>query len=279
MTHPVKTCLWFDGQAQAVAGFYASTFPDARKTGDAGPVATLELGGLELMLLDGGPDFKPNPSVSFFYNCDNEAALDALWAALSAGGSALMPLDRYPFAEKYGWVADRFGVNWQLILPRSPPKARAFPSLMFTGANAGRAEEAIAFYTSLLPGSGTGTLSRYGPDQAPDREGSINYGEFFLQGQWFSAMDSAWPHGFTFTEGASLVLTCDSQEEIDRLWAALAEGGEEGRCGWLKDKFGLSWQVVPAELETLMSDPERSPRVAAAFMKMAKLDIEALRRA
>jgi predicted 3-demethylubiquinone-9 3-methyltransferase (glyoxalase superfamily) len=279
MIHPAKTCLWFDGLAQAVAEFYATTFPGARKTGDSGLVATVEVGGLELMLLNGGPDFKPNPAISFFYNCDNEDGLDALWAALSAGGSVLMPLDHYPFAKKYGWVADKFGVNWQLILPDAPPKARAFPSLMFTGANAGRAEEAISFYSSLLPGSGTGTLSRYGPDQAPDREGSINYGEFSLQGQWFSAMDSAWPHGFTFTEGTSLVLTCDTQEEIDRLWTALAEGGEEGRCGWLKDSFGLSWQVVPSALETLMSDPERSQRVVAAFMKMGKLDIETLRRA
>lgn len=107
----------------------------------------------------------------------------------------------------------------------------------------------------------------------------MNYGEFSLGGQWFTAMDSAHPHEFTFSEGVSLSITCENQKEIDHYWNRLREGGSESQCGWLKDKFGVSWQVVPRVLEKLMSDPARSQRVIEAFLKMKKFDIDALMRA
>jgi predicted 3-demethylubiquinone-9 3-methyltransferase (glyoxalase superfamily) len=279
MIGPITPCLWFDGQAREAADFYASVFPDAAKEADNGMTVSLRVAELELTLLNGGPEFKVDPSISFFYNCESEAQIDELWARLSEGGTVLMSLGSYPFAPRYGWVADRYGVNWQLILPSAAPRQKAFPSLMFTRAVCGRAEEAIAFYASVFGGSETGVVSRYGPNSEPDREGSLNYAEFSLAGQWFSAMDSAGPHEFGFSEGLSLATLCDSQDEIDRLWKALSAGGSEGRCGWLKDRFGLSWQVVPRVLGELLSDPERAPRVVAAFMPMGKLEIEALLRA
>jgi predicted 3-demethylubiquinone-9 3-methyltransferase (glyoxalase superfamily) len=279
MSNPISPCLWFDDQAQAAADFYLSTFPDARPLGGSPPVVQVQVGGLDFMLLNGGPHFKVNPSISFFYNCGGEAEIDSLWKVLSTGGSVLMPLGSYPFARKYGWVADKFGVNWQLILPSAPPRQKVFPSLMFTQDRCGRAEEALRFYTSLFKGSSVGTLSRYGADQAPDKEGTLNYGEFCLGGRWFSAMDSAQPHQFTFTEGVSLFLSCENQEEIDFFWSRLSEGGSESQCGWLEDRFGVSWQVVPRVLGELMADPARSKRVMAAFLKMRKFDIAALMRA
>lgn len=276
MKDRLNPCLWFDGQAQAAADFYASAFPDAKKLGGNAMVATVEVGGLKLTLLDGGPQFKINPSISFFYHCASEAEIDSLWAKLAGGGSVLMGLDAYPFAKRYGWLADKYGVNWQLMLPESPPAQKAFPSLMFTGSLAGRAEEAIRFYASVFKDSSVGMLSRYGPGQAPDKEGTLNFGAFTLGGRSFSAMDSAHPHAFTFSEAVSLVVTCEDQAEIDYYWKRLGEGGSDGQCGWLKDKFGLSWQVVPKVLESLMSDPERSGRVVQAFLKMKKFDIAAL---
>ncbi len=279
MSNPINPCLWFDGQAKAAADFYAAAFPEAKLLGGSDLVVQVRVGNLKLSLLDGGPQFKVNPSISFFYNCESVAEIDARWKTLSDGGSALMPLDAYPFARRYGWVADRFGVNWQLILPSTPPNQKVFPSLMFTRDACGRAEEALRFYTSLFEDSSVGTLSRYGPGQAPDREGTLSYGAFRLGGQWFSVMDSAHPHQFSFTEGVSLVLTCENQREIDRFWSRLTEGGSESQCGWLKDRFGVSWQVVPRVLEALMADPARSKRVVAAFLPMKKLDIETLMRA
>jgi predicted 3-demethylubiquinone-9 3-methyltransferase (glyoxalase superfamily) len=279
MNNPINPCLWFDGQAKAVADFYTATFPGAKLLGGSNLILQVRVGDLKLSLLNGGPQYKVNPAISFFYNCESVAEIDALWKSLSAGGNALMPLDTYPFARKYGWVADQFGVSWQLILPSAPPKQKVFPSLMFTQDRCGRAEEATRFYASVFEDSAVGTISRYGADQAPDREGTINYGEVCLGGQWFTVMDSAHPHQFSFTEGVSLILTCENQKEIDFFWSRLSEGGSEGQCGWLKDRFGVSWQVVPRVLATLMADPARSKRVVAAFLPMKKLDIETLMRA
>jgi len=279
MINPINPCLWFDTQARDVADFYAATFPDARVLGASPMVVSVEVGGLKLSLLNGGPQFKVNPSISFFYNGNDEAEIDRLWKRLSVGGNAMMPLDTYPFAQKYGWVADTFGVNWQLTLPSTPPRQKVVPSLMFTHDVCGRAEEALRFYTSVFKDSSVGTLSRYAAGQAPDKEGTLNYGEFSLGGQWFTVMDSAHDHQFTFTEGVSLYVRCENQGEIDCFWRRLSEGGSEGQCGWLKDKFGVSWQVVPRVLEELMADPTRSKRVVEAFLKMRKFDIAGLMKA
>ena len=279
MSNPINPCLWFDGQARAIADFYAATFPDARLLGGSSLVVSIKVGDLKFSLLNGGPQFKINPSISFFYNCGSEAEIDTVWNTLSKGGNVLMPLDSFPFARKYGWVADRFGVNWQLILPSAPPRQKTLPSLMFTQDRCGLAEQALRFYTSVFNDSSVGTISRYGAGQAPDKEGTLNYGEFSLGGQWFIVMDSAQPHQFTFSEGISLFLTCENQDEIDYFWSHLSEGGSEGQCGWLKDRFGVSWQVVPRILAELMADPARSKRVVEAFLKMRKFDIEGLMRA
>lgn len=273
----MRACVWLDGKGREAASFYASAFPDMRPLGSAPPMTSLEIGGMRMDILDGGPAFKPNPSVSFFYRCETEGEIDGLWTRLSEGGSALMPLGSYPFARKYGWIADCFGVNWQLMLGTGPQKA--YPSLMFTGENAGRAEEALGFYASLFEDSRFGTLSRYGPGAEYDAAENLNYAELYARGTWLSFMDSGFPHGFGFDEGISLVLSCDSQAEIDRFWARLGEGGSEGRCGWLKDRFGLSWQIIPEILGELMSDPDRFPRVMKAILGMDKLDIAALLRA
>lgn len=278
-TFPIQPCLWFDGQAQAAAEFYARTFSDAEVL-DANPmVVHVRIADQTFMLLNGGPYYQVNPSISFFHHCRTEAEIVSLWNALLDGGESRMPLDTYPFAPKYGWVADKFGVNWQLMLPATEPKQRVFPSLMFTQAACGRSEEALRFYTGLFPGSGLGTLSRYAAGPGPDKEGTLNYAEFSLGGRWFSAMDSAQPHQFGFTEGVSLFLEVETQDEIDHFWDKLLAGGTESQCGWLKDRFGVSWQVVPKILGELMSDPARADRVVKAFLPMKKLLIEPLLRA
>ena len=278
MTHPIQLCLWFDSQALEAARYYESVFPDAHLVTDGGMVVVVQVGDQRLMLLNGGPYFTINPAISLFYHGTAEQLESIAGRLLADGGTILMPLGEYPFSKKYAWLADRYGVNWQLNLDDHPLKQKVFPSLMFTQDKAGRADEALRFYASLFDSS-VGTLSRYPSGQAYDREGTLNYGEFSLDGHWFTIMDSAAPHAFTFTEGASLYVSCSDQADIDRLWNALADGGSEGRCGWLKDKFGVSWQIVPSILQTLMADPARAPRVVAAFMPMSKLIIADLERA
>jgi predicted 3-demethylubiquinone-9 3-methyltransferase (glyoxalase superfamily) len=141
-----------------------------------------------------------------------------------------------------------------------------------------QAEEAAELYTSVFPNSRIVEVSRYG-EAGPGPAGSVMTVEFDLDGQRFVALNGG-PE-FRFTEAVSFQIDCKSQEEVDRYWEALSEGGEKGPCGWLKDRFGLSWQVVPDALPRLLTDPDRekSQRVMAAMMKMGKLDIAELERA
>jgi predicted 3-demethylubiquinone-9 3-methyltransferase (glyoxalase superfamily) len=141
------------------------------------------------------------------------------------------------------------------------------------------AEEAARFYTSIFEDSKILAVSRYG-DAGPGPKGSVMTVEFQLAGQRFLALNGG-PH-FKFTEAVSLVVDCETQEEVDALWGKLTSGGgREAPCGWLKDRFGLSWQIVPSALGQLMQDPDpaRSTRVMQAMLQMKKLDIAALKRA
>jgi predicted 3-demethylubiquinone-9 3-methyltransferase (glyoxalase superfamily) len=141
-----------------------------------------------------------------------------------------------------------------------------------------QAEEAARFYTSVFPNSKLGRVSHYG-EAGPGEPGSVMTVEFELDGLGFVALNGG-PE-FRFTEAVSFQVDCDTQEEVDRYWSTLSEGGEEGPCGWLKDRFGLSWQIVPNALPRLLGDPDRekAQRVMAAMLKMRKLDIAELERA
>jgi predicted 3-demethylubiquinone-9 3-methyltransferase (glyoxalase superfamily) len=140
-----------------------------------------------------------------------------------------------------------------------------------------RGEEAAAFYTELFPDSRIIDIARYGPG-SPGPEGQVMTVDFELGGRPFLALNGGPEPGYHFSEAISFQVFCDSQEEVDRYWAAFGEGGEPGPCGWIKDRFGLSWQVVPTRLPELLQDPDRekSQRVMAAMMKMGKLEIAGL---
>lgn len=190
-----------------------------------------------------------------------------------------MPLDQYEWSKKYGWVQDRYGVSWQLSWGEMKDVGQKFsPVLMFTGDQQGKAEQAVHFYTSIFEPSSITGIARY-TDDDDDVTGTVKHAQFRLGSNVLMAMDSSLPHGFSFNEAISLVVECDTQEEIDYYWDKLSEGGAEGQCGWLKDPFGVSWQIVPAVLKELMRSPERSARVMQAFMKMKKFEIEPLLRA
>ncbi len=286
--HKISPFLWFDSQAEEAATLYTRLFGDSTigrvaRYGDAGPgpkgsVMTLgfSLEGTEFAALNGGPVYKFTPAISFFVDCADEAELDALWAGLSASGTALMELGKYPFSEKFGWVQDRFGLSWQLNLSRG--RKAIVPKLMFVGAQAGKAEEAINRYASIFAGSKVVSIERYAAGEG-DKPGSVKHARFSLGGVEFTAMDSSAPHDFAFTPAVSFFVDCETQGQIDELWGKLSEGGKEGRCGWLEDRYGVSWQIVPTALGELLGDPDpgRAGRAMAAMLGMGKLDIAALR--
>lgn len=275
--------LWFDHNAEEAGEFYTSVFQGATsivgarypdelsgwQQDFAGQTLTVDLviDGYLMTLVNAGDEFRPNPSISFMLNFDPlffggdvdaaRARLDEVWAGFADGGQVLMELGEYPFSPHYGWVQDRFGVNWQLLLsnPEGEPRPFLIPQLMFCGPVQNQAKEAATFYSSLLPDSGVGFIAPYPQQTGPAHAGAVMFGEFRLAGQWFSMMDSAVDQDFTFSNGVSLEVRCADQEEIDRYWEALSASREAEQCGWLVDKYGLSWQIVPENMGELMDRP------------------------
>jgi predicted 3-demethylubiquinone-9 3-methyltransferase (glyoxalase superfamily) len=295
-TQKIALNLWFDHQAEEAARFYASLFEDSqvgdvsrydkamaeisgRPEGSAMTVA-FTLAGQNFVGLNGGPEFQLNPSISLFVYCDSEAEVDNLFAGLATGGQILMPLQKYPFSEKYAWLQDRYGVSWQLYLGRRRGPKIAY-SLLFVGKQCGHAEEAIQLYTSVFEDGRIEGISRYGRDAAPEIEGTVEHASFWLDGQEFMAMDSNREHNFAFNEALSFIVHCESQTEVDYFWNKLTAEGEEQPCGWLKDKFGVSWQIVPTVLADLLQggDAVRVGRVMGSLLQMQKIDIAQLQQA
>jgi predicted 3-demethylubiquinone-9 3-methyltransferase (glyoxalase superfamily) len=276
MKNMIYPCLWFDGKAKEAAEYYCSVLDDTFITDENDIVVNFESAGHKFMCLNGGPYFYFNPSISFYVICKSEEELDRIWKRFLDGGSVLMPLDKYGWSRKYGWLSDKYGVNWQLSFAGIEDLSQKIsPVLMFTGNQSGKAEQALQFYTSVFKNSKIKSIARYLKGEG-DVEGTVKHAQFVLDNQVFMAMDSSLMHQFSFNEAISLVVECGTQEEIDYYWGRLTEGGEEKRCGWLKDKFGISWQIVPAILGRLMNDPSRAERVTAAFLKMNKFEIEKL---
>ncbi len=272
MLQEISTCLWFDNQAKEAVLFYQDVFGAVVIQSENPFVINYTLYGRPFMHLNGGPRFKVNPSISFFINGASADEIQSIWEKLIIGGQVLMPLNNYPWSALYGWCADKYGVNWQIMLGHES-SCKVMPSMMFNGTNNGKANEAIEFYTGILKPAKVVQISQYEKGEA-DTVGNIKYAQFELNNLPFGAMDSSAPHEFNFNEGISFMLTVDSQEEIDYYWDKLCQdGGVPGRCGWLNDKYGVSWQVVPAKLSKLMNSRETAEKVTKAFLEMSKFII------
>ncbi len=274
MNNQIHPCLWFDGKAKEAATFYCSIFPDSKITTDTPMVVNFELNGKKFMGLNGGPMFTINPSISIFVTCKTEIETNEIYDKLADGGSALMAIGKYDWSERYGWIKDKYGLTWQIMLST---EEKICPSLIFTGDRFGKAEEALNFYTSVFSNSAVTMLQHY-PAETPFA-GKVLFSEFKLNQYHVIAMDGPGNHAYNFNEAVSFVVECKNQEEIDYYWNILTEGGAESMCGWLKDKFAISWQIIPADLGKLMSNPEKARRVMQEIMKMRKLDIKKLEEA
>jgi predicted 3-demethylubiquinone-9 3-methyltransferase (glyoxalase superfamily) len=250
--------LWFDSEAREAAELYTSVLDGSEvlnvttlrgtPSGDCDLVSFV-LAGQPFMAISAGPPFKFNPSVSFRIDCTTGDEVDALWQRLGEGGQVLMPLDSYPFSQRYGWLQDRYGLSWQVMHAGAREVTqRIVPTLMFVGPVCGRAEEAIGLYTSVFDGAVVGDPMRYGSGEEPDAEGSVRYATFTLNGMQF-----------------------------DRYWELSAVADAE-QCGWLKDRFGLSWQVAPSAMQRMLrdGDEQQIARVTEAFLGMGKFDLAAI---
>lgn len=272
--------IWFAGDAEDAAALYSRVLP-ATRVGPtdryptegllpfqeplAGTVLTtrLEGPGCDLVLINAGPEFRPTPASSFTVtfgaadDADAVAALDTAAEALADGGRVLMPLQQYPFSDRYTWVEDRYGVSWQLTVafPDAPDEPSIVPTLLFGGPAQDRAAEAITEWTALLPGSEIVRTVPYDEATGPAAAGAVMFGEVRLADQRVYVMDAGSAQDTSFTPAVSYQLACPDQAEIDRLWAALSTVPEAEQCGWCVDRFGVSWQIVPANMDELMARP------------------------
>lgn len=293
----IVPCVWFDGDADDAVAYYLTVFAGSEEVGRstyptegladfqedmAGKTLTIDftVGGFRLMALNAGTEFEPNPMLSFILNFDPavepaaEDRLDAVWQRLADGGKVLMELGEYPFSNRYGWVQDKFGVSWQLMLtnPDGDPRPFVIPSLMFANANVNRAEEALNFYTSVFDNASTGMVATYPEAQDEVKAGAVMFGEFAVGSEWFAVMDSPVRHEFDFNEGVSLLVECADQAEIDRYWDQLSRVPEAEVCGWCKDQFGVSWQIAPANINDLMTPANFSKMMTMSKIVIADFD-------
>ena len=290
MSQKVTPNIWFNRNAAEAGEFYSSALPwttsrVVMRYPDEVPefqkglegealVVKIDVAGFGITFINSDDTFTPTPAISFILNFDPllfdgsedaaRAQLQKTWDALIDGGAVLMPLGEYPFSPQYGWVQDRYGVSWQLMLtnPEGDPRPFVIPQLLFANDVEGRAREAAELYTSLLDDAGFGTV-------IPRPTGGVMFGEFHVGEQWFSMMDSDVKHEFGFTPGVSLEVSCGDQAEIDRLWEALSAVPEAEQCGWLVDRFGVSWQIVPENMDELLARPGAYDRM----LQMKKLVI------
>ena len=295
MKQIISPCLLFDKEAVEAAEFYASVFPNSKITfkthikdtpsGDC-DIVGFEIMGFGFQAIGSETNFRPTPSISFMVNFDPSQDKDArnkideVWEYLSNNGKILMPLDQYPFSDRYGWIEDKYGFSWQLIYtnPEGEDRPLIVPSLLFVSDTCEKAEEATDFYLSVFRNAKRGAIARYPAGMEPNQEGAVMFTDFTLEGQWFAAMDgSASMHNFKFNEAVSLVINCGNQIEIDYYWAKLSALPEAEQCGWVRDKYGISWQIIPENMNELLS--QTPDKIIAKMLKMKKIIIADLERA
>jgi predicted 3-demethylubiquinone-9 3-methyltransferase (glyoxalase superfamily) len=266
-------CIWFDHHAKEAADFYCRVFSNSNIVSENSVVTMWELEGQRMMGLNGGSNFVANPSISFFVICESREELDELWDKISIGAKIMMALTKYEWSEYYGFIQDKFGISWQFYMgAHNETKQKIVPALLFTDNKFGKANEAMQFYANVFPSSKVDSVSFYDEEKT-----IVKHAEFQLNGNVFKVMDGAGNHNFSFNEAISFVIECDIQEQIDYYWNAFtADGGEESMCGWCKDKFGVSWQIVPSILGKLMSNADKGQKVMEAFMQMKKFELEVL---
>jgi predicted 3-demethylubiquinone-9 3-methyltransferase (glyoxalase superfamily) len=270
----IYPCLWFDINAKDVAVYYCDIFKNGKLLSENSITSYFEIMGTKFLALNGGKTFKVNQAISYYVYCNGNDEISRLYDKLSEGGKILMPLNTYPWSNKYAWIADKYGVNWQLDIANIESEQKILPSMLFANAKMNSVREAINQYLSIFPNSKLILESPCPPEMNMAK--AILFAQYSLSGFLFNSMSSNFNHAFDFTPGNSFVIECENQEEIDFYWEKLGEEGFYSQCGWLQDKCGISWQIVPKILSKLMSDPAKAPKVVEAYMKMQKFIIDDL---
>src|SRR5690625_2224852 len=282
--------LWFDTEAGEAVDFYISLFDDSERivtqelegtpSGEDTNVYEFKLAGQYMGAVNGGPHFKMNPSISMMVLCDTEEEIQTLWDKLIEDGKELMPLQSYDFSELYGWVEDKYGFSWQLISSEGMDyKQKLIPSLLFSVHATVKARDAMTNNTKLFKNVNELEVFKYENEQKNHPKAELAHATFEIMDMELVAADNSEEVDYTFNEAISLMVRCVTQAEIDYYWDKLSAVPEAEQCGWLKDKFSVSWQIVPVVLPELLSnpDPEKAKKATEAMLQMKKIEIEELK--
>ncbi len=272
MKNRIIPAIWYDQNGLEALEFYSSIFPNSDVYKSNPMVSQASIMGLDLISINGGPMFKPNPSISFMAVFEHKEELQLTWDHMKSEAKILMPLDKYPFSAYYGWMEDRYQVSWQFYLGElADVNGQAIvPTLMFSQAQQGKCQEAINFYQALFKDFELQGILKYADGEC---QGQIQHAQFKLNGTTLAAMDSGVPQNFSFNEGVSLTITCKNQEEIDYYWNSICKEGKESQCGWCQDSFGVFWQIVPEGLDIILAN---HPNAGQNLMRMKKIKIAEL---
>ncbi|WP_437918297.1 VOC family protein [Sphingobacterium sp. LRF_L2] len=274
MKSKIYPAIWCNNNASDIFNFYTETFYGSQIIESNPIVVSAEILQVPFIGINGGPIFRPNNAISFMIICETEEEIKKLWQTFEPQAEILMSLQSYPWSPHYGWLCDLHGVSWQFYLGKLEDvnNQQLVPTLMFCGPQQGRCQEAIHFYAQTFKHFKSQGHIPY-PDGEKKRQ--IMHAQFIVEGFTLMAMDSGVDQSFSFNEGVSFVISCDDQDEIDYYWDLFTAKGEESRCGWCKDQFGVSWQIVPKNLSSIL---QRYPDANKALMQMAKIEIENLKK-
>lgn len=263
--------LWFDGNAYEAMLFYCDIFPNSEITRQDPVVVRANLNGVSFIGINGGPYFKPNASISFMVICETKEEIETIWHKLNTEDKIFMPLSSYPWSPYYGWLGDKYGFTWQLYLgkPEDVNQQLIVPTLLFSQKQQGKCQAALDFYSTLFKDYNAQGVLKYNEGEM---EGQIQHTQFTANGFTLMAMDSGVEQDYTFNEAISLTITCKNQEEIDYYWDTITKNGLESRCGWCKDEFGISWQIVPHNIDRLLARSNANQQL----LSMKKIEIAKL---
>ncbi|MFU2181304.1 VOC family protein [Streptococcus hyovaginalis] len=277
--------LWYDTEAREAVERYTSLFPDSgldwsytitdTPSGDA-EMIHFHLGDTTMAAISAGPYFQLNESISLMIDLSSKEELNRIYKGLMDGGRELMPLDEYDFSPYYAWVEDKYGLSWQLSYnPEITESFRVSFCLLFSEDQVGLAENALKTYQECFVGSYVERISYYQSGEALLEEAKINYSQLRIGNQDLILMDHGYGGENSFNEAFSFMLLVDTQEEADAYYEHLSAVPEAEICGWTKDTYSVSWQIVPRMMmaSQLTSSQEKMQTLNQAILKMKRLDI------
>lgn len=274
MKNSIYPAIFSTHNAKEILEYYTTIFPESHLLEENSVVASASICNVKFIAINGGSK-ELNGSISFMVCCESAEEVDYLFSKLVSKGSILMPIDSYPFSERYAWVIDQFGIHWQLYLGKSEDAIgqKIVPTLLFGYTQQGNCQKAIDFYNSVFKNFKSQGVLNYTEVALRDQ---IQHTQFEINDFEIAAMDSAVPQDYTFNEATSFVLNCANQSEIDYYWNAFTAQGKEINCGWCVDPFGVSWQIVPYNLSTILS---QNKHASQALLRMKKIQISDLENA